>query len=340
MFWRPSLMRKPDWIVSMTFGAVVIGRNEGERLKRCLRALSSAEIVVYVDSGSTDGTPDWARAHGADVVELDMTRPFTAARARNAGYDRLRKRAPNLRYVQFIDGDCELLVSFPERAIGFLDQNSSVAAVCGHTREREPDRSIYNWLCEQEWDQPAGEVKAFGGIVMMRSEAFTAVEGYREDLIAGEEPELGVRLRLAGWRLWRLDVEMTFHDAAMTRFGQWWQRAMRGGYAYAQGADLHGSLPERHWVWESRRALLWGCCLPLACLALGLLLGPWGWALFLIYPLQIGRQTFRNSGSPRRRVMLALFQVLARFAEAVGQLKYRLNRLLYQQGRLIEYRRS
>lgn len=324
----------------MTFGAVVIGRNEGERLKRCLRALSSAEIVIYVDSGSTDGTPDWARNHGADVVELDMARPFTAARARNAGFARLRERAPDLRYVQFIDGDCELLVSWPERAIGFLDQNSSVAAVCGRTREREPDRSIYNWLCEQEWDQPAGEMKAFGGIVMMRSDALTAVEGYREDLIAGEEPELGVRLRSAGWRLWRLDVEMTFHDAAMTRFGQWWQRAVRGGYAFAQGAHIHGGLPERHWVWESRRALLWGLCLPLGCLALGLLLGPWGWALFLIYPLQIARQTFRNSGSLRRRVTLALFQVLARFPEAVGQLKYFLNRLLYQQGRLIEYRRS
>lgn len=324
----------------MTFGAVVIGRNEGERLKRCLRALSSAEIVVYVDSGSTDGTPDWARNHRVDVVELDLTRPFTAARARNAGFARLRERAPDVRYVQFIDGDCELLASFPEHAIDFLEQNSSVAAVCGRMREREPDRSVYNWLCEQEWDQPAGEVRAFGGVVMIRSDAFTAVEGYREDLIAGEEPELGVRLRSAGWRLWRLDVEMTFHDAAMTRFGQWWQRAMRGGYAYAQGADIHGRLPERHWVWESRRALLWGLCLPLSCLALGLILGPWGWALFLIYPLQIARQTFRNSGSLQRRVTLALFQVLARFAEAVGQLKYCLNRLLYQQGSLIEYRRS
>lgn len=324
----------------MTFGAVVIGRNEGERLKRCLQALSSAEIVIYVDSGSTDGTPEWARNRGVDVVELDMARPFTAARARNAGFARLRERAPDIRYVQFIDGDCELLLSFPEHAIGFLDQNSNVAAVTGRTREREPDRSIYNWLCEQEWDQPAGEVKAFGGIVMMRSDALTAVKGYREDLIAGEEPELGVRLRSAGWRLWRLEVEMTFHDAAMTRFGQWWQRAVRGGYAYAQGADIHGSLPERHWVWESRRALLWGLCLPLGCLALGLVLGPWGLALFLIYPFQIARQTFRNSGSLRRRVTLALFQVLARFAEAVGQLKYYLNRLLYQQGRLIEYRRS
>ncbi len=160
----------------MTFGAVVIGRNEGERLKRCLQALSSAEHVVYVDSGSTDGSVDWAKIHGVDVVALDMAVPFTAARARNAGFARLRKRAPDLRYVQFVDGDCELLASWPVRAIAFLDQDRSVAAVCGRTREREPDRSIYNWLCEQEWDHPPGEVREFGGIVMI---AYRRVDGRR-----------------------------------------------------------------------------------------------------------------------------------------------------------------
>jgi glycosyltransferase involved in cell wall biosynthesis len=36
---------------------VVIGRNEGERLKRCLRAaLAATATVVYVDSGSVDGS--------------------------------------------------------------------------------------------------------------------------------------------------------------------------------------------------------------------------------------------------------------------------------------------
>ena len=325
----------------MTFGAVVIGRNEGARLKRCLQALSSAALVVYVDSGSTDGSPEWARSRrGVDVVELDMARPFTAARARNAGFARMRECAPDLRYVQFIDGDCELRPSWPEHAIGFLAQNGSVGAVCGRTREREPDRSIYNWLCEQEWAQPRGEVRAFGGIVMMRVDALAGVGGYREDVIAGEEPELGVRLRSAGWRLWRLDDEMTWHDAAMTRFGQWWRRAVRAGYAYAQGADIHGASAERHWVWESLRALLWGLLLPLGCLAIALLAAPWGWAAFAIYPLQVARQTLRNSGPPRRRIALAWFQVIARFPEAVGLLKYAWNRLLHQQGRLIEYRRS
>jgi hypothetical protein len=36
---------------------VVIGRNEGDRLKRCLRAaMKTATMVVYVDSGSADAS--------------------------------------------------------------------------------------------------------------------------------------------------------------------------------------------------------------------------------------------------------------------------------------------
>ena len=143
---------------------------------------------------------------------------------------------------------------------------------------------------------PAGEVRACGGNAMMRASTFEAVGGFRDDLIAGEEPELCVRLRAAGWRIWRLDAEMALHDAAMTHFGQWWHRAIRGGYAYAQGAYLHGAPPERHYVWETRRAWLLGVWLPLACLASGLAFGSWGWAVWMIYPLHMLQKVIRGSG--------------------------------------------
>lgn len=321
----------------MIFGAVVIGRNEGERLKLCLRALASAALVVYVDSGSTDGTPDWAKCQGADVVELDMDRPFTAARARNAGLKRLLEREPGMRFVQFVDGDCELRSSWPGRAIDFLNENNDVAAVCGRRRERWPDRSIYNWLCDQEWEGPAGEVLAFGGDVMMRVDAFAEVSGYCDALIAGEDPELGVRLRAAGWRLWRLDAEMTLHDAAIMRFGQWWLRVVRSGYAFAEGAQMHGR-SHGHWVWESRRAWLWGAWLPIACGIVSVSLGSWGWLIWMCYPMQVLRQILRNDGPLRRRTVVATFQMLARFPEALGQLKYFCDRLLGHRARLIEYK--
>ncbi len=320
------------------FGIVAIGRNEGERLRRCLRSLPVPARVVYVDSGSTDGSDIWARDFGAEVVHLDISTRFTAARARNAGFLRLTELAPQITYVQFIDGDCEMADGWPAAAIAFLQNHADVAAVFGRRRERSPDWSIYNRLCDWEWDGPVGEARACGGDVMMRAAPLKATGGYRESLIAGEEPELCVRLRAAGWRIWRLNAEMTLHDAAMTRFSQWWKRNMRSGYAFAEGAHLHGAPPERHWVWESRRAWIWGIWLPQLCIAAGLILPPWGLIVLCVYPLQMLRQTCRGSGELRERVIKSFFQVLCRFPEAWGQIQFTRDRLLRREASLIEYK--
>ena len=285
---------------SANVGVVAIGRNEGERLKRCLESVPSDVAAVYVDSGSTDGSAQWARDHGADVIELDMSIPFTAARARNAGFRRLKELAPDLRMCNSWTGTASWKRTGSNERNPFLTRTTMSAVVCGRRRERYPERSIYNWLCDREWDRPTGEVRACGGDAMMRIDAFEAVGGFRDDLIAGEEPELCVRLRAAGWRVFRLEYPMTLHDAAMTRFGQWWRRVQRSGYAFAQGAYLHGASPERYRVWESRRAWLWGIWLPLACLVGGLAFSPWGWAAWLIYPLQVLRQTATKSWAAGR----------------------------------------
>jgi len=322
----------------MKFGAVAIGRNEGERLVKCLESLSSATAVVYVDSGSTDGSPKMARDRGVEVIELDMGIPFTAARARNAGFRHLRKIASDLAYIQFVDADCELTEGWFEHAIRFLNSHANVAAVSGELFEQYPNQSVYNWLCERERDGPVGEVRVCGGIVMMRASALGMVGGFRDELIAGEEPDLCVRLRAAGWRIWRLDDEMGMHDAAMTRFGQWLRRTMRNGYAFAQGAHMHGALPERHWVWESRRAWLWGVWLPLALLVISLNFGPWSWAVWLIYPLQVTRQIIRSPGPLWDRAVLAIFQMLSRFAESWGQIRFTWDRVRVRQAGIIEYK--
>jgi Glycosyl transferase family 2 len=323
---------------SQAFGAVAIGRNEGERLKQCLQSACGAEAIVYVDSGSSDGSVQVARTLGVAIVELDRTLPFTAARARNAGYRRLRELAPELKYVQFIDGDCELDCSWPTAAISYLNSNGSICAALGRRRERFPDRSVYNQMCDREWDIPLGEVPACGGDVMMRTIAFDAAGGYRDELIAGEEPELCVRLRAAGWKVWRLDHEMTLHDAAMMHFGQWWRRQIRSGYAFAQGAHLYGDPPERHWVWESRRALLWGIFVPLVAMIGLMVFGFSGAFLLLVYPLQVLRRMTRMPGSMLSRAKFAFFEQLSRFPEAVGQLRFARDRLWGQRGRLIEYK--
>ena len=320
-------------------GIVAIGRNEGERLRRCLTSVvGQAATVVYVDSGSTDGSVDIARAIGVVVVELDITVPFTAARARNEGFRCLRATAPQLDYVQFVDGDCEVVPGWLEKAARFLDEHTDVAVVCGRRRERYPERSVYNMLCDIEWDTPVGEAKACGGDAMMRTIVFEGAGKYRDDLIAGEEPELCVRLRAARWKVWRLGEEMTLHDAAITRFGQWWKRTRRSGYAYAEGAYLHGASKEKHRVKESRRVWLWGLGIPAATIILVIWLGAWGLILLLIYPAQVIRLALRGTRSARENWLHALFLVLGKFPEAMGQINFVYNRLVGKKACLIEYK--
>ena len=302
---------------------IVIGRNEGARLEACLAAIPEGiAALVYVDSGSTDGSVAAARAAGARVVELDPAIPFTAARARNAGVAALTADGHAPDYLQFIDGDCTLAPDWLAKASAFLDATPRAAVVCGRRRERHPDASVYNRLCDREWDTPVGQARACGGDALMRRAAFVAAGGFRDDLIAGEEPELCLRLRAAGWQVWRIDAEMTLHDAAMTRFGQWWTRARRAGFAAAQGAALHGRGPDRHGIAQTLRALVWGIGLPAVTVLAGLAT-PWALALLVAYPGQVIRLALRKGGDWEE----AAFLTLGKFPEALGVLDYALRSL-------------
>ena len=318
---------------------VIIGRNEGSRLVRCLQSLTvQAPQLVYVDSGSTDDSVNVAHNAGAVVVALDMTVPFTAARARNEGFEKIRKLYPLAEYVQFVDGDCEVASVWLKSAVDFLDDHHSVAAVCGRRSERFPEKTIYNLLCDMEWDTPVGETRACGGDVLMRMNVFESLHGFRPDLIAGEEPELCVRLRAKGWKIWRLDQKMTFHDAEMTKFSQWWKRSMRAGHAFAEGAHLHGEPPECHWVLESRRVWIWGLVIPVAILLTSLASFKLSAFIMLIYPLQIIRLGVRNDPHDKKKWIRAVFLVLGKFPEMLGQLKFYQHLWSGKQGRLIEYK--
>src|SRR5258707_15329918 len=227
-------------------GVTAIGRNEGDRLRRCLEsALRSNSLVIYVDSASSDRSVETARALGVSVVEIDRSTPLGPSRARNAGFARVLCLEATTNFIQFVDGDCELSEGWIEAAVRRLQSAPQVAIVCGRLRERFPTASIYNQLCDIEWDQPIGESLACGGIFMIRVEAFRQVDGFNPEVLAGEESELCLRLRRNGWKILRGDSEMGVYDAAITRFGLWWRRAIRGGYVYAKRAILQCGSPCR-----------------------------------------------------------------------------------------------
>lgn len=327
----------------MNAGVVIIGRNEGDRLPRCLRSVcAQTDCIVYADSGSTDGSPEAARRAGVDVVELDPSWPFSAARGRNEGFERVMQRAPRVRYVQFIDGDCELFPDWLARAVATLEARPDVAVVAGRLREMNRNASIYNRLCDLEWAAVPGEVGEVGGIAMVRAETLQGAGGFDPSLIAGEEPELCYRLRRAGWKILRIPDDMAAHDAAMTRFAQWWRRSVRSGHAYAEGAWQHGREPGRYRVRESASIAFWGGALPLGIAAASALAHPAALLLAAAYPAlgwRVYRGVRRRGMGPGDSALYAAFCVLSKFPQAVGLCGFHGRRLAGRRRGLIEYKK-
>jgi GT2 family glycosyltransferase len=330
---------------SSRVGVVLIGRNEGERLLLALDAVTDASRpLVYVDSGSTDDSCRDATERGAVVVNLDMSRPFTAARARNAGFERLRQERPNVEYVQFVDGDCEVDRGWIETAAAELERNPQVAAVCGYLKERYPERSVYNRICDVEWNLgPVGPTTSFGGNVMIRATALEEVGGWNPSVIAAEDDELAVRLRQTGYQLVRLDHESMVHDVDMHHAWQWWRRAKRAGYAYAQVSSLHGAPPERKFVREKRRALLWGLAAPAGALLMAPPTLGISCLAFARYPavgMRVALQT-RMRGFPwTHSIAWGVSCALSAFPEAIGVVQFHLDALRQREPEIIEHKRT
>lgn len=312
---------------------VLIGRNEGARLVAALASVKGqARQVVYVDSGSGDDSVAQAKQVGAKVVELDLATPFTAARARNAGFAALS----DPQFVQFIDGDCVLVPGYLDAARDHLLTHDAVGMVTGWRSEIHRDASVYNQLADFEWRRPAGRIDACGGDMMVRAEAFRAIGGFDPTVIAAEDDEFCVRLRKAGWQLTRIPAEMTRHDMDMHRFGQWWKRAVRGGHGYAQVGHMHPGYFRR----ERQRVLAYGLVLPLL-FALGLAWGPLellAVALYLTNYIRTARGLARMGLPVREAWRHSVLITLSKIPNLIGMITYHLRRRRNAQMKIIEYK--
>ncbi|PLX48505.1 MAG: glycosyl transferase [Desulfobulbaceae bacterium] len=315
-------------------GVVIIGRNEGKHLRRTFAALPEDKktVVLYVDSGSTDGSVELAETMGVQVHKLDPSRPFSPARARGEGATRLIKQHPELACLQFVDGDCELVDGWLAAAMNHLAQHSEVAIVCGGLQEREPERSIYNWLSARQWALPPGMISNCGGIFMIRRSVYQNVGGFNEILVTLEEKDLCDRVLAAGHRIVRLDTAMARHDSGLHHFSQWWQRAVWGGFGagvqWAQGGS-------ESWLTLLRRYLFWPVVVPFAMVAA--LIGSF-WAAWLIWPAVASLAAYgvllarisksrRRLGDSWQDALIYSFMIIVRkFPVAVGFLLYLLRR--------------
>jgi glycosyltransferase involved in cell wall biosynthesis len=324
-------------MVKIKIGVVIIGRNEGERLVKCLASVNQQDNhIVYVDSNSSDNSVENAKNVGADVINLDMSKPFSAARARNTGWQFLLAHYPDIEFIQFIDGDCELQPDWLEHAFEFLSQNRSYAIVCGRRRERYPNATLYNQFCDDEWNTPVGDALACGGDALMRAQCLIEVDGYKDFFVAGEEPEMCYRLRQKSWQIYRFNAEMTLHDANITKFSQWWKRANRAGFAFALSAKEHGKASEKFGVRRALRSLIWSGLL--GCIVFLSIIEPVMLFTLLIYPLQIIKMFLKQKDKSLYGFKSCAFLMISKLPEALGVLELMIKTFKKQDYTIIEYK--
>ena len=316
-------------------GAVVIGRNEGQRLIKCLESLvCQLDYIVYVDSGSTDNSLIEAEKLGVSCVLLDLSLPFTAARARNAGAEYLGRKYNNLEYYHFIDGDCELSVTWLDNAIKVFEEKKGVAIVCGRLREKHRNSSVYMRLCDMDWYRSAGFVDSCGGIATYKRASFEAVKGFDSQLMAGEEPELCKRIRENSELILCINSEMGTHDSGMTRFSQWWTRCVKVGFGFMSGSEWGG------WSKQYKSAIFWGLGVPLILVVSAFFTSGLSLLGFALYPVQVYR-IFRNVQGEGLawydKFIYSFFCVLSKFPEAQGVIAFYINKIK-KKNTLIQYK--
>ena len=226
--------------------------------------------VVYVDSGSVDGSVALARQLGVSVVELDPARPFSAARARNEGFAALVAAHAAVSLVQFLDADCTLLPGWLDAAEASSRADPLRAVVIGPLQERHPDASVYNRMCALEWKSPPGDLANFGslgGIMLVRADVFSSVGGFDEQVIAGEDSEFGVRVAAAGFKVTKIAGPWRPTTPTFSASAQWWRARSVPGMRSASDSACTAAAPCSDCARERRSVLVWGVALPATILA-------------------------------------------------------------------------
>ena len=356
-----------DFAHPQLVSVVVIGRNEGDRLARCLQSVAIAGAnmkavapaqsnllsphashldqdrfsleLIYVDSGSTDNSVAIAESLGAQALALTPDRP-TAALGRNAGW-----RAAHGEIVLFLDGDTELDPAFITAALpSFADPK--VAVVWGHRREKHPELSLYDRTLDLDWIYPPGPAAFCGGDALFRRDVLAAAGGFDDTLVAGEEPELCGRILALDYEVLHVDLPMTRHVLGIRTFKQYWKRATRAGHAYAEVAARFAGTAHPLWSADARRNQVRAALLvAIASAALAATLFersvvPVAYAIG-VYTLLILRTAWKARWKSKSPLTLLLYGLHSHFQQipiAWGQLQFAANRRRGHRAAVFEYK--
>jgi glycosyltransferase involved in cell wall biosynthesis len=241
---------------------------------------------IYVDNGSTDGSVDYLRGREREGIRLYSRKGDTIARMRNFG-----ARQGTGQYLSFIDGDCSIPERYFEIAVSVLRATGAAATGCEVYLPDQP-----HWI-ESAWhdlhyvgrDRDVRYLNS-GNFFVSRS-VFERVGGFREDLLSGEDPELGERLNAAGERIRACPEVQAIHLGNPKSIPQFYRRNVW------HGLGMFGTVS---WNRLDR---------PVAMLGVHLIATLVGLAVLLTSPLSLG---WRGSIALSLQLVAPLATVLAR----------------------------
>lgn len=265
-----------------------------ESVLEAISPLSSTEVTL-VDSASADETVELARRYPISILRLRGGQPLSPAIGRYVGYQHAKGE-----YILFLDGDTRLVPGWLPWALRTLQENPRAGAVTGHVINlptsavaEEPTPPLLKNLPEIPrevlWGSSGG-----GGAALYRRSVLEQVGTFNPYLCSDEEPELGLRIRQAGYRFLELDYPIVRHyNDAPVAFSTILSRRRRNFLlGIGQGARYHLT-SKLLWSWLKERwwgpaAALWSVATLgtlLASLAARDSIWPKIWSLWLFLTL-------------------------------------------------------
>ena len=179
---------------------IVIGRNEGWKLTKCLESIYKAisvnnlqAEVIYVDSQSKDDSITRAKKFDKIRIFQLLEKKVNAAKARNVG----AKEATG-KYLFFLDGDMELFPEFLTHA--FSTKETLVHPLVGGRLEHHYYNEKWALLDKKIFLTHKNPVfkPIAGGTFIIEKTLWDSVDGMDNRFVVSEDPELGLRLAEKG----------------------------------------------------------------------------------------------------------------------------------------------
>ena len=192
---------------------VIIGKNEEQFIAKAIASVleatkTLAAEVIYVDSASTDRSIEEAQKFPIRILQLKPDWHLSVAAGRYTG-----SLNSTGEYIFFLDGDAEADKDWLVKAVEFMDNSPEYGACAGVLDEvyMTDDGEVVGGqdnMFGQDLDADVSDMKALGGLALYRTAAFDKVGLVNPYLPTGEDDELCMRIRNAGYKVARIKGRM------------------------------------------------------------------------------------------------------------------------------------